>query len=336
MAHSNSLLATIHRIISSVTPSTSGNAWSFAHTALYPVPHVASHVEEYAADLIQRKGYLKKVDCVLYATDERVPIVVPVPFNIGADLDDATIDDLFVHAYVAYAGLANIVDMSKGRRTVITHNFAPLDYPYTIFYTPPGVAEPKNMSLATNRGRIPWKGNVLVVKHHAYPETPMDVTREEVTRITIMIRQGKIRYWTCAESFLLSPEPDDQNTRRTENFNTRTQGSLDLDLGSFFDHLSRNYEYSLMEAHHSLYFNSLGTVKRALPIGRVDDCNGASDVLHDLRYSRIDVVEFFVGNSRWIGGVKWPTEVKEGDAIWEPRGNSMTPAMNRVNLANDW
>ncbi|KAK7007630.1 hypothetical protein R3P38DRAFT_3212028 [Favolaschia claudopus] len=166
-----------------------GNAWSFADRALYPVPHLASHVEEYASDLMQRKGYLKKVDCVLYATDERVPIVVPVPFNIGADLDDATIDDLFVHAYVAYAGLANIVDMSKGRRTVITHNFAPLDYPYTIFYTPPGVAEPKNMSLATNRGRIPWKGNVLVVKHHAYPETPMDVTREEVTRITIMVRR---------------------------------------------------------------------------------------------------------------------------------------------------
>ncbi|KAK7050189.1 hypothetical protein R3P38DRAFT_2763245 [Favolaschia claudopus] len=185
MSPSNSVLSTIHKIISSITPLPGAGA-SVSERVLYPVPHIASHVEEYAVDLMQRKGYDQKVDCVLYATDERVPIVVPVPFNIGTDVNTATIDELFVHAYVAYAGLANIVDMSKGRRTVITHNFAPLEYPYTIFYTPPGVIEPKNMSLATNRGRIPWKGNILVVKHQAYPEVPMDVPREEITRINIM------------------------------------------------------------------------------------------------------------------------------------------------------
>ncbi|KAK6966317.1 hypothetical protein R3P38DRAFT_2816463 [Favolaschia claudopus] len=122
------------------------------------VPHLMAEVEDFSVELVSRKGYEAKVDGCFFATDVHLPILVPTPFNVGTDFAHATIYDLYVNAFVAYAGLAHAVDMSRGMRTVEGYRGLVLDNPYTIFFTPQNVDEPLNMSVATDKGRTVWRG----------------------------------------------------------------------------------------------------------------------------------------------------------------------------------
>ncbi|KAK7018312.1 hypothetical protein R3P38DRAFT_3200677 [Favolaschia claudopus] len=161
----------------------------FLDKPVHPVPHSMSQIEEFSLDLISRKGFnMGAINGMLFASDVHLPVVVPVMYNIGVDVEIATITDLFVHAWVAYCGLAHVVDMSNGIRTVFAHHGVVLDTPYTIFYTPQKVAEPKNNSVATNKGRTPFRGNILVVKHTP-EEAPLDVAEIEGPRITMLVRK---------------------------------------------------------------------------------------------------------------------------------------------------
>ncbi|KAK6978173.1 hypothetical protein R3P38DRAFT_2809359 [Favolaschia claudopus] len=158
--------------------------------SLSPVPHTMSQTEEFSSDLLSRKGYSVNgsVKGMMLATDIHLPVVVPVMYNIGVDIETATIYDLFIHAWVAYSGLAHVVDMAQGARTVIAHHGVVLETPYTIFYTPQKVAEPKNNSVATNKGKTFFRGNILVIKHTA-ENTPLDISAAEGPRITMLVRK---------------------------------------------------------------------------------------------------------------------------------------------------
>ncbi|KAK6985051.1 hypothetical protein R3P38DRAFT_2779035 [Favolaschia claudopus] len=153
------------------------------------VPHLMAEVEDFSVELVSRKGYEGKVDGCFFATDVHLPILVPTPFNVGTDFAHATIYDLYVNAFVAYAGLPHAVDMSRGMRTVEGYRGLVLDNPYTIFFTPQNVDEPLNMSVATDKGRTVWRGNILVVKHEADTDKPLNITEDEAARITLIVRK---------------------------------------------------------------------------------------------------------------------------------------------------
>ncbi|KAK6984901.1 hypothetical protein R3P38DRAFT_3231306 [Favolaschia claudopus] len=159
------------------------------------VPHLMAEVEDFSVELVSRKGYEAKVDGCFFATDVHLPILVPTPFNVGTDFAHATIYDLYVNAFVAYAGLAHAVDMSRGMRTVEGYRGLVLDNPYTIFFTPQNVDEPLNMSVATDKGRTVWRGNILVVKHEADTDKPLNITQDEAARITLIVRKQLDHGW---------------------------------------------------------------------------------------------------------------------------------------------
>ncbi|KAK6997445.1 hypothetical protein R3P38DRAFT_3219477 [Favolaschia claudopus] len=160
------------------------------HKPLYAVPRCVAQIDEFSQDLEGRKSYTAKFTGFLFATDVHLGVEVPVMVKVGVDLRVVTIWNLFVHAWIAYAGLAHVVDMESCSHTVVDRPGTVLEQAYTIFYTPQNVAEPKNTGGVTDSGKIPFRGNILVIKHSGDNEMPMDITKdsEEHYRITMLVR----------------------------------------------------------------------------------------------------------------------------------------------------
>ncbi|KAK7002257.1 hypothetical protein R3P38DRAFT_2794798 [Favolaschia claudopus] len=161
---------------------------SYLEQPLHAVPRNMAQIEEFGQDLMNRKGYDHHVNGFLFSTDVHLGVSVPVMFNIATYMPEATFIDLFVEAWVAYAGLSHVVDMGKHFRTVRVHNGKVLPNPYTIFYTPQNVANPKNTSVVTNKGKLFWRGNILVIKHTT-DNTPLDIHQDEGYHITTLVRK---------------------------------------------------------------------------------------------------------------------------------------------------
>ncbi|KAK7008128.1 hypothetical protein R3P38DRAFT_2792221 [Favolaschia claudopus] len=134
--------------------------------ALFPVAHTDT------------EGYIGDIHGVLFATrdDKATGMKVWVPFNVATKPSKLRVDRLFIHAWIARGGPANVVDMAKGRHTVYPAEFTALTNPITIFYTPQNIAELDNLNPVA-RG-VTFTGNILVIKH-TDAEVPLNIEIEE-------------------------------------------------------------------------------------------------------------------------------------------------------------
>ncbi|KAJ7633504.1 hypothetical protein DFH06DRAFT_1126902 [Mycena polygramma] len=122
---------------------------------------------------------------------------VGVHYNLGVNVNEALVDDLWVHAWVQHVGPPNVVDLSEGAHVVSYLNGHRLFDPYTVFYTAPNhaLSEEKTHCGEVVPWRIKFHGNILVVKHD-YDMVPMSITTEERGRVRDVV-------FACLQDHLL-------------------------------------------------------------------------------------------------------------------------------------
>ncbi|KAJ7633806.1 hypothetical protein DFH06DRAFT_1336896 [Mycena polygramma] len=151
----------------------------------HAVPCTADGVREYDAVLKGRKpAYPGQVTGLLFPSNYAWSLPVGVHYNLGVNVNEALVDDLWVHAWVQHVGPPNVVDLSEGAHVVSYLNGHRLFDPYTVFYTAPNhaLSEEKTHCGEVVPWRIKFRGNILVVKHD-YDMVPMSITTEERGRV---------------------------------------------------------------------------------------------------------------------------------------------------------